>query len=557
MTARFFYGAIKVAILLILFFFFAFLGEIHTAASQSPTQKPTPTPDPYECKTGENFEMFEADYFAVTQVCPAHKTNKDGKLDSKKIYIVIHNTDNPSATAVLGNIRAFQNYYSNPKERRSAHYLVGLNDKGEVQIIQLVRESDIAYHAGGVTKLNGQWIDNSNSIGIEVVGSGTLDGWPADAVYQSVAALVKDIIRRHKEQGQEIELNRTFIVGHEEISVEVKPDPGPNWDWQRFMQDELGTDYVPSVEFHSERNIDTNEVSLSVEARKSTRTHFQLEVSEDGGEFVVLSEIETNGKVANSPLYNQDSPQIIKLASYIPDVQEHPKKICYRAKTLRESFIYVNSSSTDCVIVGQPGFSYTLPDRDAAVVSQSTFPIVKPGQDVSLTFRIRNTGILSWLPGGRYVFINTGGETFGVETQLAIPVQIWTNGEAEFQVDFKAPHDVGAYTTRWQMAYMDPLNGIQLFGKETGGIVTVLPEGNTGKLEEIVQTIIDSAVQSANQRLEDYLSELRQRIQDELEKEFRNRVLSICPPLAPLFGLVISGALINRSTKRRLDGKHE
>jgi hypothetical protein len=101
------------------------------------------------------------------------------------------------------------------------------------------------------------------------------------------------------------------------------------------------------------------------------------------------------------------------------------------------------------------------------------------------------------------------------------------------------------------MAYIDPNAGIELFGKETGGVVTVLPEGNTGSLEQIIQTIIDNAVQSANQRLEDYLNDLQRRIQDELEKQFRNWLLSICPSLAPIIGLVISGNLINQGYRRR------
>jgi N-acetyl-anhydromuramyl-L-alanine amidase AmpD len=557
MLTRNYSNVFKMAAFLIFLVSLMLLGFPTTASSQSPGQSATPVPGPYECKTGASFEVFDADYSEVVQVCPANKENKDGKIKSKKLYIVIHNTANPSATAILGNIRAFQNSYADLDERRSAHYIVGLNDKNEVQIIQLVKETDIAYHAGDVSKLNGQLIDNSNSIGIEVVGSGTLQGWPADAIYTAVANLVKDIVLRHQQQGQDIELNRDYIVGHEEISITGKPDPGPNWDWQRFMETELEADYVPAAKIMVDQDPDTNKITLSIEARKSTRTHYQLEISEDGGAFRPFTKIGVDGKIKNTPIYSEDSPKVYKLASYDPESQEHPVKVCYRARTLRDNYIYVNPSGFSCVVIGLPGFDYDRPDRDAAVVTQSAYPIVKPGQEVVLLFRMRNTGLLSWKPGGQYVFINTGGESFGLETRLVVSEQIWTNEEITFSLKFNAPSKVAAYTTRWQMAYIDPVTGVELFGRETGGVITVLPEGNTGGLEQIIQTIIDNAVQSANQKFEDYLESLQRRIQAEIEKQFRNLLISICPPLAPILSVVIGGGMAIQRKNRRSNGSRK
>jgi N-acetyl-anhydromuramyl-L-alanine amidase AmpD len=535
---------------------FTFLGLVLSGFSTIPASQisiqmpsPTPTPRPYKCYIEPpNYQTFEADYLGVTQVCPAHNQNKDGRqIKSKKLYIVIHSTGNTRATSIQVNIDIFQN----PIYGVSAHYIVGLNDRDAVQVIQMVKETDRANQAGNVTKVDGQLIDNSNSIGIEVVGIGTLDGWPADSVYQAVGDLVTDIARRHKEQGQEIELTRNFIVGHEEISTIGKPDPGPNWDWQRFMEQDLAGTYIPAVKIHAERNKDTNTVTLSLDARKSLRTGYQLEVSEDDGTFRALSELAKDGKIANTPAYGKDSPQTFVLTPFIPPVQEHPVKACYQAKTIRGTYTYINPSSLDCVIIGSAGFNYDSPDRNADVVSQDAFPIVKPGEEVDLRFKMRNTGILSWKPGGQYVFINTGGETFGLETQVVVPQQIWTNEAVEFHLRFRAPQKPSAYTTRWQMAYINAEKNIELFGKETGGIVTVLPEGNTRNLKEIIQTIIDNAVQAANQKVEDYLADLQRRIQAEIENAFRNWLVGICPPLAPLFGIVISSILVNRRNRSR------
>ncbi len=113
----------------------------------------------------------------------------------------------------------------------SAHYLI-LRD-GEV--IQLVPESEKAWHAGGsiMPEPDNRVGVNDFSIGIELAG-GEQEPF-TDEQYLSLNGLIVDIKSRN---------NITSIVGHEDISGEravreglrsdVKVDPGQKFDWTKL-----------------------------------------------------------------------------------------------------------------------------------------------------------------------------------------------------------------------------------------------------------------------------------------------------------------------------------
>src|SRR5690606_26852368 len=88
---------------------------------------------------------------------------------------------------------AAQAWLCNPVSEVSCHYLV--HEDG--RIVQMVRESDRAWHAG-----RGSWKGvsdvNSFSIGIEIVNPGPLAGFPpfSDLQVETVASLGRDICAR-------------------------------------------------------------------------------------------------------------------------------------------------------------------------------------------------------------------------------------------------------------------------------------------------------------------------------------------------------------------------
>lgn len=99
-----------------------------------------------------------------------------------------------------------------------AHYLIGR--RGD--IYRLVRESDIAYHAGESKMPDGRKNVNDFSIGIELVG--TEESGFSDKQYAAVNALIADIETRHKIRD---------VVGHGDVAPTRKTDPW-KFDWKKL-----------------------------------------------------------------------------------------------------------------------------------------------------------------------------------------------------------------------------------------------------------------------------------------------------------------------------------
>lgn len=135
-------------------------------------------------------------------------------------YIVIHSTELTHRETI--------DRFQDPKIATSAHYLLRSKDGA---ITQLVRNSDIAYHAGNY------WF-NMHSIGIEHEGF-IAEGprWFTEDMYRASAALVRVLAERY-----DIPLDRDHIIGHDEIAPPTPDsvtgmhiDPGPYWDWAHYF----------------------------------------------------------------------------------------------------------------------------------------------------------------------------------------------------------------------------------------------------------------------------------------------------------------------------------
>lgn len=127
------------------------------------------------------------------------------------LYVVIHITEG----SYSGAISWFQNAASNV----SAHYVIRSSD-GEVT--QMVREKDIAYHAG-------VWWYNQRTVGIEHEATSTNSAWYTQNLYRSSAALTRYLTTKYN-----IPRTRTFIIGHRETGAATSC-PGDIWDWDFYM----------------------------------------------------------------------------------------------------------------------------------------------------------------------------------------------------------------------------------------------------------------------------------------------------------------------------------
>jgi N-acetyl-anhydromuramyl-L-alanine amidase AmpD/photosystem II stability/assembly factor-like uncharacterized protein len=136
--------------------------------------------------------------------------------------IVVHVTD--------GSYAGTLSWFRNPFARATAHYVVRSSDG---QITQMVREKDVAWHAGNSAV-------NATSVGIEHEGWTYHCSWFTDAMYRSSAQLVAYLVTKYR-----IPVDRKHIIGHNEVPDPNHPgqfggaghhtDPGPCWNWPKYM----------------------------------------------------------------------------------------------------------------------------------------------------------------------------------------------------------------------------------------------------------------------------------------------------------------------------------
>ncbi|MFJ6862766.1 N-acetylmuramoyl-L-alanine amidase [Streptomyces termitum] len=145
----------------------------------------------------------------------AHQANwrrADRPDDYPVDRVVIH--------VVQGSYASALKVFRNPLHQAATHYVV----RKDGHVAQMVRELDVAFHAGN-RKMN------ERSIGIE--HEGFVDR-PEDftaEMYAGSARLTADICRRYR-----MPVDREHVIGHVEVEGTDHTDPGPHWDWDRYME---------------------------------------------------------------------------------------------------------------------------------------------------------------------------------------------------------------------------------------------------------------------------------------------------------------------------------
>ncbi|MEU9390712.1 N-acetylmuramoyl-L-alanine amidase [Streptomyces sp. NPDC048324] len=128
-------------------------------------------------------------------------------------YVIIHVTQETYADTLA--------IFQNSTKAVSAHYLVRSADG---HVAQCVRERDVAWHAGN-------WDYNTRSIGIEHEGWVDKPAYFTDALYEQSAQLTAAVCSKYG-----IPKDRAHIIGHYEVPGTDHTDPGPEWDWTRFIR---------------------------------------------------------------------------------------------------------------------------------------------------------------------------------------------------------------------------------------------------------------------------------------------------------------------------------
>jgi N-acetylmuramoyl-L-alanine amidase len=135
--------------------------------------------------------------------------------------IVVHVTEG----AFWGSVR----WLKSERSHASSHYVVSRRGR----IVQLVHQSDIAWHAGN-------WRINADSVGIEHEGITEDPAGFTDRQYESSALLAAHIARTSL-----MPIDRRHLIGHAEVpdpdgsgigGSSNHTDPGQFWNWGRYLK---------------------------------------------------------------------------------------------------------------------------------------------------------------------------------------------------------------------------------------------------------------------------------------------------------------------------------
>ena len=146
------------------------------------------------------------------------------KRPSKQIkFIIFHYTGMKSESNALKRLTDIQSEVS-------CHYLI----KNNGEIVKIVPDLYISWHAGESSWKNYKSL-NQNSIGIEITNPGHEHGYKKFTKKQiiSLLKLSRFLIKKYK-------INPKNILGHSDIAVLRKKDPGEKFPWEYLSKNRIG-----------------------------------------------------------------------------------------------------------------------------------------------------------------------------------------------------------------------------------------------------------------------------------------------------------------------------
>ena len=185
-----------------------------------------------------------------------------------------------------------------------------------------------------------------------------------------------------------------------------------------------------------------------------------------------------------------------------------------------------------------------IPRHDALNIFQSDSPIAQPGEKLALSFKLQNRGFLTWEHELPYRIKFLGGDLLGLSEFYSLDEDVPLGSVLEWSQSIVAPQTPGAYVSIWQMTYEDSAGNVEMIGPEVGFIVTVLPEGSSLNLGNVIRQIIDEAKREANETMEEFLLRVKEEIDKRIEEEMGNN-----PCCEPFLGILVL-ALASRKFKR-------
>ena len=149
--------------------------------------------------------------------------NPKKRLSNQIKFIIFHYTGMKNESDALSKL-------TNIQSEVSCHYLI----KNNGEIVKIVPDLYIAWHAGESSWKNYKSL-NQNSIGIEITNPGHEHGYKKFTKKQITALLKlsKFLIKKYK-------ISPKNILGHSDIAVLRKKDPGEKFPWEYLSKNKIG-----------------------------------------------------------------------------------------------------------------------------------------------------------------------------------------------------------------------------------------------------------------------------------------------------------------------------
>jgi N-acetylmuramoyl-L-alanine amidase len=201
------------------------------------------------------------------------------KRNSNQIkFIIFHYTGMKSESAALKKLTEIQSEVS-------CHYLI----KNNGEIVKMVPDLYIAWHAGKSSWKSYKSL-NQSSIGIEITNPGHKHGYKKFTKKQitSLLKLSKFLIKKYK-------IGSNNILGHSDISVLRKKDPGEKFPWEYLSKNKIGIWHTLSKqELISNRQLKISKIEKNIFFNNLFKIGYSKEHPKDKDKNKYLRELTKN-----------------------------------------------------------------------------------------------------------------------------------------------------------------------------------------------------------------------------------------------------------------------
>jgi len=180
-------------------------------------------------------------------------------------FIIFHYTGMKNESDAISELTEIQSEVS-------CHYLI----KNNGEILRMVPDLYIAWHAGKSLWKNYKSL-NQSSIGIEITNPGHECGYKKFKKKQisSILKLSKFLINKYK-------VNPKNILGHSDIAILRKKDPGEKFPWEYLSKNKVGIWHtVNKQDLIKNRKLKTNKIEENIFFRNLFKIGYSKEYPKD------------------------------------------------------------------------------------------------------------------------------------------------------------------------------------------------------------------------------------------------------------------------------------